>query len=197
MIFLDHLRELLINCLKEGDFLRVKAVIMDEKAISRAITRISNEIIERNKGVKDVVIVGIKTRGVPFAKRLADKIAEIEGIRVPDYHLDITLYRDDLKEIDYMPQVNEEFTGIIDNKIVVLADDVIFTGRTVRAALDALIHKGRPKKVQLAVLVDRGHREFPIRPDYIGKNVPTSKSEIIGVEFVETDEIDEVVIKER
>jgi pyrimidine operon attenuation protein/uracil phosphoribosyltransferase len=170
---------------------------MDEKAISRAITRISNEIIERNKGVKDVVIVGIKTRGVPFAKRLADKIAEIEGIRVPDYHLDITLYRDDLKEIDYMPQVNEEFTGIIDNKIVVLADDVIFTGRTVRAALDALIHKGRPKKVQLAVLVDRGHREFPIRPDYIGKNVPTSKSEIIGVEFVETDEIDEVVIKER
>jgi len=197
VIFLDHLRELLINCLKEGDFLRVKAVIMDEKAISRAITRISNEIIERNKGVKDVVIVGIKTRGVPFAKRLADKIAEIEGIRVPDYHLDITLYRDDLKEIDYMPQVNEEFTGIIDNKIVVLADDVIFTGRTVRAALDALIHKGRPKKVQLAVLVDRGHREFPIRPDYIGKNVPTSKSEIIGVEFVETDEIDEVVIKER
>ncbi len=197
MIFLNHLRELLINCLKEGDFLRVKAVIMDEKAISRAITRISNEIIERNKGVKDVVIVGIKTRGVPFAKRLADKIAEIEGIRVPDYHLDITLYRDDLKEIDYMPQVNEEFTGIIDNKIVVLADDVIFTGRTVRAALDALIHKGRPKKVQLAVLVDRGHREFPIRPDYIGKNVPTSKSEIIGVEFVETDEIDEVVIKER
>ena len=177
--------------------MKIKAVIMDEKAIDRAITRISNEIIERNKGVKDVVLVGIKTRGVPFAKRLADKIEEIEGIRVPDYHLDITLYRDDLKEIGYMPHVNEEFKGIIDNKIVVLADDVIYTGRTVRAALDALIHKGRPRKVQLAVLVDRGHREFPIRPDYVGKNVPTSKGEIVGVEFFETDEIEEVVIKER
>ena len=176
--------------------MNIKAVIMDEKAIQRAITRIANEIIERNKGVRDLVLVGIKTRGVPFAHRIANKIYEIEEEKVPVYLLDISLYRDDLKEINYVPQVNEAFTGEIDNKIVVLADDVIYTGRTVRAALDALIRKGRPKRVQLAVLVDRGHREFPIRPDYIGKNVPTSKSEIVGVEFVETDKIDEVVIKE-
>lgn len=174
----------------------IKAVIMDEKAIQRAITRIANEVIERNKGVNELVLVGIKTRGVPFAHRIANKIYEIEGVEVPVYLLDISLYRDDLKEINYIPQVNNDFTGEIDNKIVVLADDVIYTGRTVRAALDALIRKGRPKRVQLAVLVDRGHREFPIRPDYIGKNVPTSKSEIVGVEFVETDKLDEVVIKE-
>ncbi len=174
----------------------VKAVIMDEKAIGRATTRIANEIIERNKGVKDIVLVGIKTRGVPFANRLADKIYEIEGERVPTCILDITLYRDDLSEINYLPQVNEEFIGDINGKTVVLVDDVIYTGRTVRAALDALIDKGRPNKVQLAVLVDRGHRELPIRPDYVGKNVPTSKTEIVGVEFNEVDGIDEVVIKE-
>ena len=175
----------------------VKAVIMDEKAIGRATTRIANEIIERNKGVKDIVLVGIKTRGVPFANRLADKIYEIEEERVPTCMLDITLYRDDLSEIDYLPRVNEEFIGDINGKTVVLVDDVIYTGRTVRAALDALIDKGRPNKVQLAVLVDRGHRELPIRPDYIGKNVPTSKAEIVGVEFNEVDGIDEVVIKEN
>lgn len=174
----------------------VKAIIMDAKAIGRATTRIANEIIERNKGVKDIVLVGIKTRGVPFANRLADKIYEIEEERVPTCILDITLYRDDLTEINYLPQVNEEFAGDINGKTVVLVDDVIYTGRTVRAALDALIDKGRPNKVQLAVLVDRGHRELPIRPDYVGKNVPTSKSEIIGVEFKEVDGIDEVVIKE-
>ncbi|MBC8588648.1 bifunctional pyr operon transcriptional regulator/uracil phosphoribosyltransferase PyrR [Tissierellaceae bacterium BX21] len=174
----------------------VKAVIMDEKAIARAITRIANEIIERNKGVGNIVLVGIKTRGVPFAHRLADKIYEIEGENLQTYTLDITLYRDDLKEISPQPTVNEEFTGDINGRIVVLVDDVIYTGRTVRAALDALIDKGRPNKVQLAVLVDRGHRELPIRPDYIGKNVPTSKTEIIGVEFKEVDGIDEVVIKE-
>ena len=174
-----------------------KAVIMDEKAIERATTRISNEIIERNKGVIDLVLVGIKTRGVPFAERIAKKIQEIEDETIPVCVLDITLYRDDLKEISYIPQVNEEFNGNIDDKTVILVDDVIYTGRTVRAALDALIDKGRPKKVQLAVLVDRGHRELPIRPDYIGKNVPTSKNEIVGVEFIEIDGEDEVVIKER
>ena len=173
-----------------------KAVIMDAKAIGRATTRIANEIIERNKGVKNLVLVGIKTRGVPFAERLTEKIEEIEGEKVPVYILDISLYRDDLKEINYVPQLNEEFKGNINDKIVVLVDDVIYTGRTVRAALDALIDKGRPQKVQLAVLVDRGHREFPIRPDYIGKNVPTSKNEVVGVEFIETDGVDEVVIKE-
>lgn len=173
-----------------------KAVIMDAKAIGRATTRIANEIIERNKGVKNLVLVGIKTRGVPFAERLTEKIKEIEGEKVPVYILDISLYRDDLKEISYIPQLNEEFKGNINDKIVVLVDDVIYTGRTVRAALDALIDKGRPQKVQLAVLVDRGHRDFPIRPDYIGKNVPTSKNEVVGVEFIETDGVDEVVIKE-
>lgn len=176
--------------------MNIKARIMDEKAIQRATTRIANEIIERNKGIKDTVLVGIKTRGVPFAQRLAKKIHEIEGEEIEVYELDITLYRDDLTEINDLPLVNETFKGDIKNKIVVLVDDVIYTGRTVRAALDALIKNGRPRKVQLAVLVDRGHRELPIRADYVGKNVPTSKSEVIGVEFVETDGIDEVVIKE-
>lgn len=174
-----------------------KATIMDEKAIGRATVRISNEIIERNKGVKDLVLVGIKTRGVPFANRIAKKIKEIENENVPVYILDISLYRDDLEKIGYNPTINEEFKGIISEKTVVLVDDVIYTGRTVRAALDALIDKGRPNKVQLAVLVDRGHRELPIRPDFVGKNVPTSKNEIVGVEFIETDGIDEVVIKAK
>ncbi|WP_409227418.1 bifunctional pyr operon transcriptional regulator/uracil phosphoribosyltransferase PyrR [Gudongella sp. SC589] len=175
----------------------VKAVIMDERAITRAITRISNEIIERNKGVKDLVLVGVKTRGVPFASRISKKIFEIEGEKVPVYTLDISLYRDDLAEIGDQPVVNETFQGEINGKKVVLIDDVIYTGRTVRAALDALIDFGRPNKVQLAVLVDRGHREFPIRPDYVGKNVPTSRSEVVGVKLMETDDKDEVVIMKR
>jgi len=170
---------------------------MDQKAIFRATTRIANEIIERNKGIKDLVLVGIKTRGVPFAHRIAEKIMEIEETSVDVYTLDISLYRDDLKEIGYKPVVNENFTGDIDGKKVVLVDDVIYTGRTVRAALDALIDNGRPKKVQLAVLVDRGHREFPIRPDYVGKNVPTSGNEVVSVKFLETDGEDEVQILER
>lgn len=177
--------------------MNIKAIIMDEKAISRATTRIANEIVERNRGIKDVVLVGVKTRGVPFAKRLAKKIEEIEGESIDVFTLDITLYRDDLKEIGYNPKLNEEFTYDVDDKIVVLVDDVIYTGRTVRAALDALIDQGRPKKVQFAVLIDRGHRELPIRPDYVGKNVPTSKNEIIGVEFKEVDGNDQVVIKEK
>lgn len=174
----------------------IKATIMDDKAIKRAITRIANEIVERNKGIDDVVLVGVKTRGVPFANRIAEKIEMIEDKKVPVYELDITMYRDDLSEVDYQPIVNEKFAGDIKEKVVVLVDDVIYTGRTVRAALEALIKNGRPKKVQLAVLVDRGHREFPIRPDYIGKNVPTSKSEIVEVSFLESDKNDEVRIKE-
>lgn len=174
----------------------VKATIMDEKAISRATTRIANEIIERNKGVSNIILVGVKTRGVPFANRLSDKIFDIEGERVPTYELDITLYRDDLTEVNSQPIINEEFAVDINGKIVILVDDVIYTGRTVRAALDALIDRGRPNKVQLAVLVDRGHRELPIRADYVGKNVPTSKYEIVSVKFNEVDNIDEVVIKE-
>ncbi len=177
--------------------MNIKAVIMDEKAIARAIIRISNEIIERNKGVSEIVLVGIKTRGVPFANRIAAKILEIENEKVPVYNLDISLYRDDLKEIKDQPIINKEFQGEINNKTVVLIDDVIYTGRTVRAALDALIDKGRPNKVQLAVLIDRGHRELPIRPDYIGKNVPTSKTELINVNLLETDLKDQVVIKDK
>ena len=174
-----------------------KAKLLDEKAMARSITRIANEILEKNKGIKDLVLVGIKTRGVPYAHRLANKIQEIEGELVPVYDLDITLYRDDLSEIGDLPVVNEEFAYDITGKNVILVDDVMYTGRTVRAALEALISHGRPSKVQLAVLIDRGHRELPIRADYVGKNVPTSKSEIIDVNFIETDGYDEVVIKEK
>lgn len=177
--------------------MKTKARILDDKAMSRSITRIANEIVEKNKGIKDVVLVGIKTRGVPYAKRLADKIKEIEGEDVLVYELDITLYRDDLTELGDLPVVNKEFTYNISGKNVILVDDVIYTGRTVRAALEALIKHGRPSKVQLAVLIDRGHRELPIRADYVGKNVPTSQSEMIDVNFLETDGHDEVLIKER
>lgn len=176
--------------------LKTKAVILDGKAIQRATTRIANEIIERNKGIKDIILVGIKTRGVPFAQRLAKKISEIEGEEIPVLTLDITLYRDDLTAIYEDPVVRDEELSVnINDKIIVLVDDVIFTGRTVRAALDALIDMGRPSKVQLVVLVDRGHRELPIRPDYVGKNVPTSKSEIVSVSFCETDGEDQAAIQ--
>ncbi|MGO1470338.1 MAG: bifunctional pyr operon transcriptional regulator/uracil phosphoribosyltransferase PyrR [Tissierella sp.] len=175
--------------------MKTKVSIMDEKAIARAITRIANEIIEKNKGIKNVVLVGVKTRGVPFAKRLGKKIEEIEGQTINVYELDITLYRDDLSKKSIEPSINEPFSGQIDKKIVVLVDDVIYTGRTTRAALDAMSEKGRPKKVQLAVLIDRGHREIPIRPDFVGKNVPTSKDEIVDVNFIEIDSFDEVRIK--
>ena len=178
--------------------MRTKAIILDEKAIQRATTRIANEIIERNKGIKGIILVGIKTRGIPFAKRLAQKIYEIEGQEVPILTLDITFYRDDLTEIHKEPTVKDKrFDKNINGKTIVLVDDVIFTGRTVRAALDALIDIGRPSKVQLAVLIDRGHRELPIRPDYVGKNVPTSKSEIVDVNFKEIDNLDQVVINEK
>ena len=172
----------------------IKAVILDEKDIQRATIRIANEIIERNKGIKDIILVGIKTRGCPFAERLARKIHEIEGENLPVSYLDISLYRDDLTEISEQPILNNRFDMDINNKIIILVDDVIYTGRTVRAALDALVDSGRPSRVQLAVLIDRGHRELPIRPDYIGKNLPTSKSEIIKVNFKETDGIDQVII---
>ena len=178
--------------------MKTKAVILEEKAIGRATTRIANEIIERNKGIEDIILVGIKTRGIPFAERLARKIHEIEGEKVPVLTLDITLYRDDLTEIYDEPLVKDnKLNDNINDKIIVLVDDVIFTGRTVRAALDALIDMGRPRKVQLAVLIDRGHRELPIRPDYVGKNVPTSKSEIVSVNFKEIDGEDQVIINEK
>ena len=174
--------------------MNIKAVILDEKAIQRATIRIANEIIERNKGIEDIILVGIKTRGCPFAKRLAKKIEEIEGESVPVFSLDITLYRDDLTEIGEHPIINNEFDGDIKGKTIILVDDVIYTGRTVRAALDAIVKKGRPSRVQLAALIDRGHRELPIRADYVGKNVPTSRSENVKVNFIEIDGIDQVII---
>ena len=174
-----------------------KAKLMDEKAIARAITRISHEIIEKNKGVEDVILIGVKTRGVPIANRIATRIEQIEGHKVATGEMDITLYRDDLKEIQEEPVINSTNIGTdINDKIVVLVDDVLYTGRTVRSALSALMDIGRPKSIQLAVLVDRGHRELPIRADYVGKNVPTSKQEIISVELLEVDGNDSVKIKE-
>lgn len=174
-----------------------KAKLMDEKAIARAITRISHEIIEKNKGVEDVILIGVKTRGVPIASRIAIRIEQIEGHKVATGEMDITLYRDDLKEIQEEPVINSTNIGTdINDKIVVLVDDVLYTGRTVRSALNALMDIGRPKSIQLAVLVDRGHRELPIRADYVGKNVPTSKQEIISVELLEVDGNDSVKIKE-
>ncbi len=171
--------------------------IMDEAAIRRALTRISHEIIERNKGVDNLVIIGIKTRGIYIARRLVQKIEQIEGVKIAVGELDITMYRDDLtyKSQDHQPilkgsYISEDITG----KTVVLVDDVLFTGRTVRAALDALMDAGRPQTIQLAVLIDRGHRELPIRPDFVGKNVPTARSEKVSVELVERDHVDQVIL---
>ncbi|MDD4802494.1 MAG: bifunctional pyr operon transcriptional regulator/uracil phosphoribosyltransferase PyrR [Syntrophomonas sp.] len=177
--------------------LHEKKVLMDEVAIKRAITRIAHEIIEKNKGVEKVALIGIRRRGGPLAVRLAERIEEIEGIKVPVGILDITLYRDDLTTLALQPQVHrtEVFFNINDMNIV-LVDDVMYTGRTVRAAMDALIDLGRPRTIQLAVLVDRGHRELPVRADFIGKNVPTSKKEVISVLVKEIDGREEVVIQE-
>ena len=174
-----------------------KAKIMDDKAIMRAITRISHEIIERNKGIDNVVLIGIKTRGIPVAKRIADKIEAIEGQKIQTGQMDITLYRDDLSKKQIDPIVNgTKIDFDITDKTVVLVDDVLYTGRTVRSALNALMDVGRPKAIQLAVLVDRGHRELPIRADYVGKNVPTSRNEIISVKLSECDLEDSVSIDE-
>lgn len=171
--------------------------IMDEAAIRRALTRISHEIIERNKGVDNLVIIGIKTRGIYIARRLVERIEQIEGVKVSVGELDITMYRDDLthKSQDREPIIKGSNIPMdITGKTVVLVDDVLYTGRTARAALDALMDAGRPQVIQLAVLIDRGHRELPIRPDFVGKNVPTSKSEKIAVELVEVDHTDQVIL---
>jgi pyrimidine operon attenuation protein/uracil phosphoribosyltransferase len=163
----------------------------------RAIVRISHEIIEKNKGVEDVVLVGIHTLGVPMAERLAAAIEKIEDVKVPVGMVDITMYRDDLSSLDYNPVVHStEIDVDLNGKTVILVDDVLFTGRTIRAALDAIIDMGRPKAIQLAVLIDRGHRELPIRADFAGKNVPTSKKEDVRVSLVENHGTDEVVIGE-
>ncbi|KUK36667.1 MAG: pyrimidine operon attenuation protein / uracil phosphoribosyltransferase [Thermacetogenium sp.] len=175
-----------------------KAQIMDADAIRRALTRIAHEILEKNQGTKDLVLVGIRRRGVPLARKIAQIIKEIEGTSVPLGILDITLYRDDLSQLGYQPLVRKtEVPFDITGKKVILVDDVLYTGRTVRAALDALIDLGRPKLIQLAVLIDRGHRELPIRADFVGKNVPTSRKEEISVSVQEIDGVDRVAIIER
>jgi len=177
---------------------REKAVLLDENSITRALKRISHEIIEKNKGVDDIVLLGIKTRGVPLAKRIANYVEMFEGQKVLVGQIDISLYRDDLTEKYDEPKVGiNKLDFDIKGKKVILVDDVIFTGRTVRAALDAVMDIGRPKLIQLAVLIDRGHRELPIRPDYVGKNVPTSLNEIIEVKLTETDGVDKVIILEK
>lgn len=176
-----------------------KADILDEKAIARAITRIAHEIIERNKGIDDCVLVGIKTRGAFIANRLAERIEQIEGKPIMTGELDITLYRDDLsvKNKNKEPLVQQvDIAHDILNKKVVLVDDVLYTGRTVRAAMDAVMDLGRPAQIQLAVLIDRGHRELPIRADFVGKNIPTSSNERIVVQMEESDGSDRVAIHE-
>lgn len=178
--------------------MNIKAQLLDEKGIERAIVRIAHEIIEKNKGVENIVLVGIRTRGLPIAKRLADCIESFEGVKVPIDEVDITLYRDDLTEKFEQPSVSStDIRMDIRNKTLILVDDVLFTGRTVRAAIEAIIKKGRPRAIQLAVLVDRGHRELPIRADYVGKNVPTSVSEIVHVMLSETDGENKIVICEN
>ena len=169
-----------------------KRIIMDDKAVGRAVARISYEITERNKGTEDICIIGRISRGAPLGRRIADKLKELEKNDVPFGTLDITPYRDDVSET-----VGDEKTDIpfsVTDKKVILVDDVIFTGRSARAAIDAVIKRGRPRSVQLAVLVDRGHRELPIRPDYVGKNLPTSHSEKIKVSVTELDGLDSVAL---
>ncbi|HHX60737.1 MAG TPA: bifunctional pyr operon transcriptional regulator/uracil phosphoribosyltransferase PyrR [Epulopiscium sp.] len=170
--------------------------LMDETAMNRALTRISHEIIEANKGAKDLVLVGIKTRGVPIAHELAKRIKAIEGVDVPVEIVDITFYRDDLgKKSDQPIQGEYSFKIEITNKTVILVDDVIFTGRTARAAMDAIMDYGRPNYIQLATLVDRGHRELPIRADFVGKNIPTSKKENVRVMLEDIDGVNRVIIR--
>ena len=172
--------------------------IMDEGDISRAVTRMAHEIIEKNKTLRDVVVVGIRTRGVYLAKRLIDKLGKLEKIEIPFGVLDITFYRDDLDKIDEKPVVHStEINLDLTDKVVIVVDDVLYSGRTVRAALNALMDFGRPKKVELAVLIDRGHRELPIKADYVGKNIPTSSREKIKLRITEVDGKEDEVIVEK
>lgn len=171
----------------------MKNIVMDEVAIKRAISRISYEIIEKNKGTEDIIFVGILTRGKDIAKRISQKIYEVEDIKIPVYPIDITNFRDDVenKTSDFKNSIEKDING----KKIILVDDVIYTGRSVRAAMDGILEQGRPSSIQLVVLVDRGHRELPIRPDYVGKNIPTSKVENIEVEIKEVDGKDQVYIE--
>lgn len=175
-----------------------KTVLMDSDSIQRSIKRISHEILERNRGAEGLCLVGICRRGVPIARRIADCIRGIEGVEVPVGKLDITLYRDDLEERGDVPTVNGTDIGFsVAGARVVLVDDVIFTGRTARAAMDAIMKLGRADRIMLAVLIDRGHRELPIKADFVGKNVPTSSSEVVSVMMDETDTADRVELQEK
>lgn len=176
---------------------KVKAKVMDARKIKRALHRISTEIIERNRDLSNLVIVGIRTRGIYLGKRMSKMIKELEKIEIPVGVLDITLYRDDFSELESQHMVKKtEINFSVAEKDVLLVDDVLFTGRTIRAAMDSLIDLGRPKTIQLLVLIDRGHRELPIRADYVGKFLPTSKREIVQVHLKEIDENDEILITE-
>jgi pyrimidine operon attenuation protein/uracil phosphoribosyltransferase len=172
--------------------------LMTDVDMRRAIIRIAHEIVEQNKGAHDLVLIGVQTRGVPLAGRLASLIEQFEGEQVPIGSLDIGMYRDDLRQLETRPRLRpSDIPTSLDGRRVIIVDDVLFTGRSIRAALDAIVDFGRPQRIQLAVLIDRGHRELPIRPDYVGKNVPTSLEESIGVRLSEVDGHDEVVLIDR
>lgn len=175
--------------------MQTKSIIMDKAQIERTIHRMAHEIIEQNKGLEKIRLVGIRSRGVPLAERISNYLKVIENTEIPTGIIDITLYRDDLSTISHQPVIKGSSIDFeMEGAVVILVDDVLYTGRTVRAAIDALLDFGRPQQIQLAVLVDRGHRELPVKADYVGKNVPTSKEEIIKVSFEETDGEDSVKI---
>jgi pyrimidine operon attenuation protein / uracil phosphoribosyltransferase len=172
----------------------VKAIVMEPDDVRRAVTRISHEIVERNRGTDDLVIVGIRTRGAPLAERIASAIASFEGVDLPSGALDVTLYRDDVALRSPRSLESTTVPADVDGRVVVLIDDVLYTGRTIRAAFDAILDLGRPRAIRLAVLVDRGHREFPIRADHVGKNLPTAADEVVKVHLQEIDGEDAVLI---
>jgi pyrimidine operon attenuation protein/uracil phosphoribosyltransferase len=175
---------------------RERQVVMDADAIRRALVRIAHEILEHHADVSRLVLVGMRTRGVPLGERIAEAILRFEGVTVATGALDISLHRDDLSMREFPPTVHpSDLPESLDDRVIVLLDDVLFTGRSIRAALDALIDYGRPAAIELAVLVDRGHRELPIRPDYVGKNLPTQRSDVVEVLLTETDDIDAVVVR--
>lgn len=181
-----------------GSSMHLKSVVMDDKTMKRTLVRMSHEIIERYHGVEDVVLIGIRRRGVPLARTISQIIQQVEDVTIPVGELDITHYRDDLTLVKEKPEIHESvFPFEVTNKRVVLVDDVIYTGRTCRAAIEAVFRKGRPASIALAVMVDRGHRELPIKPDFVGKNIPTSKNEVISVRLREFDGETNVAILER
>ncbi|MBR6025891.1 MAG: bifunctional pyr operon transcriptional regulator/uracil phosphoribosyltransferase PyrR [Firmicutes bacterium] len=178
--------------------MKKKVQLMNELDVKRALTRLSYEIVEKSNDINNVILVGVKTRGIPIAHILADNILANTGLKPPICELDITFYRDDLSMLSDMPQVSEpHFDVDINGKEIIIVDDVLYTGRTIRAAIDAIFSQGRPANIRLAVLIDRGHRELPIRPDYIGKNVPTSQKEFIKLHLQETDGMTNVELYDK